>query len=980
MAGNSTASRIGHRAVLALCLAFAALCIAAFAQPAVAHAEDEGKTVRVGWYESSFNTTDQYGRRSGYAYEYQLKLSAYTGWKYEYVNGSWSELLEMLDAGELDLMSDVSYKPERTETMLFPSLPMGTEEYYLFIAPNADAIPTDYSIFNGKRIGVNKGSVQVDFTREWMKRQGVEAEIVEVAGTENESLDMLEKGELDAYVTVDTFVEPDSAIPVCKIGSSDYYFVVAKDRPDLLSDLEYAMAKIQDENRFYNEQMFEKHVKRAGANKFLTADEMEWLSAHGPIRVGYQDDYLAFCASDERTGELTGALKDILDEASDSLANAHIEFQPIAYPSASAAFDALQAGKVDCVFPSNLDSYDGELQGMVMTPILTSTDVYVLVRQADQKAFLNKEHIVVAVNEGNPNYEAFLRDHYPSWNKVYYRTMDECLKAVADNIADCVVVSSYRYSNLSRLCEKYHLANLAMGENLDYSFAVGNGEMTLYSVLTKAMNLVPDSAINSAMSRAVAQDARYSFNDFLEDYLWLIVTIVAIVLLAVLLLLVRSMRAERRANKLISATEFDALTGLYNRNFFFQYAEQMFNEHPETPMDAIVLNIDRFHSVNALNGWEFGNRVLRTLGDEVRAISDENNGIAGRFEADRFDIYCQQTSDYLEIYERLQAKLSDMAPSANIQLRMGVMPWREKLDPVQLFDRARVACSMARDSYKERLVVFDEDLRERELFEQRLLGDLRQGLDSFQFEVHLQPKFDIQCDSPRFVGAEALVRWRHPELGMIGPDAFIQLFERNGQIGIVDKFVWGETARLIARWRELYGVTIPVSVNLSRLDVFDPTLETTLDEILRENDLNRNSFKLEVTESAYTENAQRVIQVVENLRNKGYEVGMDDFGTGYSSLNMLSVMPVDVLKMDGRFIRDIQHDEKGRQLVALIIGIADNLKIPVVAEGVETEEQLNILRDLGCAMVQGYYFSRPIPAPDFEAKYVQNMQDTHSGQ
>jgi EAL domain-containing protein (putative c-di-GMP-specific phosphodiesterase class I) len=209
---------------------------------------------------------------------------------------------------------------------------------------------------------------------------------------------------------------------------------------------------------------------------------------------------------------------------------------------------------------------------------------------------------------------------------------------------------------------------------------------------------------------------------------------------------------------------------------------------------------------------------------------------------------------------------------------------------------------------------------------------------------------------------------------MISPEEFIPLFERNGKISEVDKLVWGEAARQVMRWREQYGVTIPVSVNLSRVDVFDPALEQTLDKILAMNGLKHSDLKLEVTESAYTENAGQVIQVVESLRKKGYVVEMDDFGTGYSSLNMLSAMPIDVLKMDRAFIQNIEHDEKDVQLVSLIIGIANNLKIPVIAEGVETETQMMLLKKLGCALVQGYYFSRPLHAADFEAAFIRNGQ------
>ena len=939
--------------------------------PHAARAEDLEKVVRVGWYESSFNTTDPSGRKSGYAYEYQLKLAAYTGWTYEYVNGSWSELLQKLIDGELDLMSDVSYTPEREGLMLFSSLPMGTEEYYLFTAPgNQEISATDYSTLNGKRVGVNKGSIQVRFYQEWALKNGVDSELVELTCEEAESLQMLQNGTLDAYITVDSFVNPELAVPVCKIGSSDFYFAVQKDRQDLLGELNAAMSRIQDENRFYNQEMFEKNFKRTGANVYLPAEEVNYLKEHGPIRVGYQDNYLAFCSEDKESGELTGILKDCLDYASDCVANAKIDFEPVAYPTAAAALEALKSGEVDCIFPANFSGYDGESQGIIMTPKLLDTEIFAILRQSNQDFFSGREHVIVAVNEGNPNYDSFLDDHFPEWRRVYFPNTEECLKAVSEGLADCVLISDFRYNNISRLCEKLRLGTYATGEEIEYCMALNRGDELLYSILARMTGLIPGTTINSALSYYVTEDAKLTFTDILEDNLVLVLVIIGVVLAIILFFMGKSMRAEKKAKELISATETDDLTGLYNRDFFFQYAYRIYHEHPDIPMDAIVLNIDQFHSVNVLNGRDFGDQVLRVLGDEIQEIAKNRNGIAGRFEADRFDIYCRHTDDYESIYEGIQGKLNSLSPNATIRLRMGVMPWQEKLEPVELFDRARVACSMARGHYKEHLIIFDEMVREREIYEQRLLNDMRRAIDNYEFEVYYQPKYDIRADSPKLVSAEALVRWRHPELGMISPADFIPLLEKSGMISMVDKYVWSEAARQIVSWREQYGVEIPISVNLSRVDVFDPDLEKTLDEILLFNGLEHKALKLEVTETAYTENADQVIQVVENLRAKGYEVEMDDFGTGYSSLNMLSAMPVDVIKMDRAFIRNIEHNEKDIQLVALILDIARKLRVPVIAEGVETEEQMKLLKDLGCTLVQGYYFSRPLHASEFEEKFI----------
>ena len=957
--------------LLLICLLLALTFTASISGAAQA---PEEKVVRVGWYESAFHRTDRFGRRSGYGYEYQQRVATYTGWKYEYVEGSWSELFEMLVAGEIDLLSDVSFTEERAEKILYSAEEMGSEDYHVFIAPdNTEIRPDDFSTFNGKKLGVNKNSIQEQLFVDWAEKHDVHPEIVELTVKTPEMLDMLINGEIDMLVTLDTYGNSADVVPVCKVGAAKSFFGINKNRPDIKQDLDVAMNRILEDNRDFNQQMTERFNKASAINSFLTVEEKEWLSEHGAIRVGYRGNYLPLCGLDENTQNLTGALLDILSFARTSEKNAELSFDTRAYGTREEGLEAMEAGEIDCLFPIALSAYDGEKLGVIVSDPFVRTEMYAAVRTADQQGVSPDREMIVAVNVNNPNVETFLMDKFPNWKTAYYKDSEAAFQAVASGEVDCVLVSNYRLNRIKDICDKYKLSTLATGESMDLSFAVRREDDCLYSILNKISRLIPDATINSSLTNYSFTDNRITFEDFLKDNLPFVVAAVAIVVSVVLLLILWSVRAESKASKgqqIISETERDHLTRLYNRSFFLVYANRLHRERPDMPMDAIVMNIERFHTLNTLNGRGFGDEVLRTMGGEIEAFLRETEGIAGRTEGDNFDIYCAHREDYRALLDRFQSRINAAFHSADIRLRMGVMPWQEGLTPEEMFDRAWSACSMARGNYKNRLMIYDEDLRRRDELNLLLQNDLSRALEEHGLQVYYQPKYNIQCDPPKLSSAEALVRWRHPELGMISPSDFIALFERSGQISDVDKYVWAEVARQIADWRDRCGVTLPVSVNLSRVDVFDPGLSDTLDGLVAQYGLDRSALKLEVTESAYTENADQLIRVIEQLRDKGYEIEMDDFGSGYSSLNMLSSMPIDVLKMDIAFIQNIERNEKDFRLVELIVDIARYLRVPVVAEGVETENQLRLLRDAGCDLVQGYYFSRPLPADEFEQKIL----------
>lgn len=425
-------------------------------------------------------------------------------------------------------------------------------------------------------------------------------------------------------------------------------------------------------------------------------------------------------------------------------------------------------------------------------------------------------------------------------------------------------------------------------------------------------------------------------------------------------------------NKAVPNVGEDDLTGILNQETFFRYAVKFDKNNPDLAMDAVCVDISNFHIINDLYGREAGNRILVVMAQELKKIAFENNCVICRQTADNFLIYISHRQNYESFLNRLQSALNGQYRGASaIRLKMGVYSnVDKKLDIQSRFDRAKLARDSIHYSYTQIIAYYDVEKYREDLMYQQMLHDMDSSLEERHFKVYYQPKFDIRGDRPELISAESLVRWQHPTMGLLFPVSFVPLFENNGLITKLDRYVWKESAAQVRRWIDKYGITIPVSDNVSREDLLDSDLTEFFSRIVEENNLTPNDLLLEITESAYTENLEQLIEQVDNLQSAGFRIEMDDFGSGYSSLNMLSSIPIDVIKLDINFIRNMFDSEKNMQMLKLMMQIKDSLGVPVVAEGVETKEQLDLLKEMGCDIVQGYYFSKPVPAEEFE-KFIE---------
>ena len=410
---------------------------------------------------------------------------------------------------------------------------------------------------------------------------------------------------------------------------------------------------------------------------------------------------------------------------------------------------------------------------------------------------------------------------------------------------------------------------------------------------------------------------------------------------------------------------YDELTGIYNKQAFYAKTKEMLLDNPDKNFDLLRINIERFKVLNDLFGESTGDKLLRYIGKFLKEINLPLC-VSGRLYADNF-VVCYEAGkgDSRRMINTLQMVADSFAINNRTILSFGLYRIDDKTLPVSVMcDRANMALWKAKGNFKNPYCEYDEKMRQQVLKEQKIINAMEMAIQNKEFTLYLQPKYDIEKDT--IIGAEALVRWISLENGFISPGDFIPVFENNGFVYEVDKFIWEESCRYLRKWLDEGREVHPISVNVSRIDLYDPKLVQHLVDLREKYQLPSQYLELEITESAYTEDPEQIITITRQLRETGFVILMDDFGTGYSSLNMLKDIQIDVLKLDMGFLKSSDYSAKGGNILTAILKMAESLKMQTIAEGVETKEQVEFLKSIGCKYVQGLYYSKPLPVDEFE--------------
>ena len=412
----------------------------------------------------------------------------------------------------------------------------------------------------------------------------------------------------------------------------------------------------------------------------------------------------------------------------------------------------------------------------------------------------------------------------------------------------------------------------------------------------------------------------------------------------------------------------DILTGLLNKEQFYIETAKLIKENSDVKYCLVCSNIKDFKFVNELFGIEKGNEILKKQAEYMKNFIGEDS-LAARLHADRFAMCMPRIRFDEDLINEAITGIQEAFKNSSFHMHIfaGVYDIHDVQERVSIMcDKANLASETIKNEYKSSVAYYTEHLLEKSIEERKIIGEFDRALDNEEFVMFLQPQVDV---SGKPFGSEALVRWQHPDKGLLAPGVFIDVLEKTGFVYRLDRYMWDKAVKQLAEWKKRGINDYHISVNISTKDFYLIDVYETFVGLVEKYDIDPKLLKLEITETALMSDFNKNMVIIKRLQKYGFDIEIDDFGSGYSSLNMLKDISADVLKIDMGFLRASENEVKGQDILESIIGLANKLGMRVITEGVEKKTQVDMLYDMGCKMFQGYYFSKPIPVDEFEKKY-----------
>lgn len=946
-----------------------------------AFAADRGETVLVG-AAPNFGIYKIGSDYNGVGYDFLSAISRFTGHKYSFVEGTEEELVQMLldkkidiipcvSESEWEIYRNISDEADNSGASLtdFSMLAKFSAVYTYDFSRKNEICYDDIESLNKARIGY----LAEDESKFFKDGKFVCGEISGAEfilyNTEDQLRSDLRASRIDAVVKESLRVWDNEKI-VYRFGMEESYFLVSSGDKELAAQINDAMYNIYTLDPQYPAAVYDRNLAMYGAQKYaFSKEELAYIEAHPEITVAYNEnaDLIEFYDTGyDMISGLTGSVIEMVEDYSG------LKLNVVTCETLADCVKMLESGEAD-VICGNANAASMANFGNYYTTLPYNRSPIVTAGHSDT---VLGDRMKLAVPENSADIVKYMKKLYPAASFLPYDNVELCMEAVRRGEADAVCAGAHEIIYLKNGgYDDMDILNVCAGFHTDSM--VTHHNTPLCAILEKSLLQISyNSATVTAYNNMTAMGYEsMSLNRFVDKYSWLILSIFIIVLLCIILLILLAVVRNNRA------AETDPLTGGRSKGKYIDDTRKMLKKSIPEKWAVVLFDIDKFKYVNDSLGYQEGNRMLerlyKTLGDHL-----DDDEIFARISDDNFACTVHNATDN-ELITKIHRVFNEFERRNALFVKYpvlfsaGVCRFEECIDKNggidinAALDRCTIAKKTLKGLHESSIAFYDGKIRDRALREKDYESVMPAALKNHEFQCYLQPKYGTK--SKHIEGAEALIRWNSSEYGFIYPDSFIPLSEKNGFVVELDFFILEEVCKAMKRWISQGRTPVVVSVNQSRLHINYDDYIWRLREIVDKYEIPYEYIELELTESVFSDNTELMLKIMNKLHEIGFKLSIDDFGSGYSSLNILKDIPADVVKIDREFFNGTVNSAKGRAVISTVVDLAKNLNMEVISEGVETGEQVEFLKQIDCAMVQGYYFAKPMPMNAFEELWVNDL-------
>lgn len=933
----------------------------------------EKRTVRVGFFPmEGYNETREDGSRTGMDVEYLEALCDYVNWNVEYVEcESWDDALTMLSEKQIDLVGSAQYSKERAEVYQYADLASGYTFGVIAVKGSSELAYEDFDAMKGASFGVVGSYIRKGEFYEYMAAHGIPFPKVKEYESTAALQAALDAGEIDAFVHSLTEVREGQRV-VGRFAPMPFYYITYWGNNNLIRELNQGIADVKMKRPgLENELMVKYYDNRLDQTILLTNSEKQYIAEKGTLTVGYLDDCYPF--SYENEGVYMGLSKQMLEEVSVSTG---ILFNYVKLESMEEAKKALKAGSIDIL------SYCGETVQRMQSDGLAATKEYaqvpqvIIMRRNDKSDSIS----VLAVEESNASGAAVQNFIDENTRLLLCSTQLEGVNAVKSGEADAAICDGYLAEYLlgsGLRFNKMEIHSVLSDVHSICMLVADNEDSPLLGILNKELLEVSDKMVNDYM----LQDNFYSkmsMANFISDHSIPIILVLSCCAVAIILVLFFLLRNSMRVQKLMyKDTEFN----IWNLHYLRYRAAQKLAADKNNNYAVAYTDIGQFKSYNALYGWDAGQRILELVIETLSEETDDKSELYARSYGSHFVLFMKYENvealrdRLMNIADKISSRIYEKADT-HMSLAIGVGCLENGDDDLQraLSEGIQLVDSL-KSSYGNAVQIYDDKLR-AQLRETHEREKLLESVDiNKDFVAYYQAKVDIRDEN--IVGAEALIRFKDPTAdGAIRtPWFFVPYYERTGRIKEIDFFVMESVCKMLRRRIDAGRNVVPVSCNFSRMHFTEDGFPERFKSIIDKYRIPKELIEVEITETLVVEDVQRqkVKEIVDALRKEGVHLSIDDFGSGYSSLGVFEQIPASVIKLDRSFLLNNENRTRQVQIMRNIVNLAKDLNAQVVCEGVETEEDTELMMEIGAYVAQGYRYCKPVPEDVFEKMLEENI-------